>query len=162
MNISTGAAETFYFVNASRYLQTEPSVTQDLQKLYGLSDLAKRVARVDEWGNKRKMRQSYKGHIQHLPGEKRRDVLKKWLKRARRRRKRDCEGPVYSGADLEARPGAGSGAGLCFGPGAGGSGVFVPARTARTFADAARPVHTAVGPAVGGWMCEAFFQKEKT
>ncbi|KTW29521.1 uncharacterized protein T551_02137 [Pneumocystis jirovecii RU7] len=62
-------AEEFYFVNHSSYSQTIPSVTEDLQCLYGLNELAKRVARVDEFGNKRKMRQSYKGHIQHLPGE---------------------------------------------------------------------------------------------
>ncbi|KAG5513376.1 hypothetical protein PMAC_001439 [Pneumocystis sp. 'macacae'] len=65
-------AEEFYFVNHSSYSQTVPSVTEDLQSLYGLDELAKRVARVDEFGNKKKMRQSYKGHIQHLPGK---DVL---------------------------------------------------------------------------------------
>ncbi|QSL65516.1 hypothetical protein MERGE_002829 [Pneumocystis wakefieldiae] len=61
--------QTYYFVNSSSYSVTRPSVTDDLQKIYGLGPLASRVARVDEFGNKKKMRQSYKGHIQHLPGK---------------------------------------------------------------------------------------------
>ncbi|KAG5440378.1 hypothetical protein PCK2_000511, partial [Pneumocystis canis] len=52
----------------SKYLPTKPYVIEDLQRLYGLNDLSKRVARVDEFGNKQKMRQSYKGYIQHFPG----------------------------------------------------------------------------------------------
>ncbi|KAG4302457.1 hypothetical protein PCANB_001295 [Pneumocystis canis] len=59
----------FYFVNFSKYLPTKPYVTEDLQRLYGLNELAKRVARIDEFGNKQKMRQSYKGYIQHFPGK---------------------------------------------------------------------------------------------
>ncbi|EMR10399.1 hypothetical protein PNEG_01114 [Pneumocystis murina B123] len=61
--------QTFHFVNYSSHSITLPSVTDDLQKMYGLSSLASRVARVDEFGNKKKMRQSYKGHIQQFPGK---------------------------------------------------------------------------------------------
>ncbi|KTW28576.1 hypothetical protein T552_01837 [Pneumocystis carinii B80] len=69
MNDKKEEIETFHFVNHSSYSITYPLVTEDLQQIYGLSSLASRVARVDEFGNKKKMRQSYKGHIQEFPGK---------------------------------------------------------------------------------------------
>ncbi len=59
-----------FFLNSDKITPVKPSPSQDLISLYGLRDLANSVARIDaSTGKKRKLRKSYKGHIQDLPGK---------------------------------------------------------------------------------------------
>ncbi|CAB40172.1 mediator complex subunit Med19 [Schizosaccharomyces pombe] len=75
-------APEYHYVGSVDYQPTRPSAHQNLIELYGLTELAKKVGRVDEFGNKRKMRRSYKAYIQDLPGYNeilRDNTIKQWL-----------------------------------------------------------------------------------
>ncbi|EEB07408.1 mediator complex subunit Med19/Rox3 [Schizosaccharomyces japonicus yFS275] len=58
----------FYYVDTFSYQPSKPSAHENLTEKFELQDLAYKVRRVDEQGNKRKMRRSYKAYIQDLPG----------------------------------------------------------------------------------------------
>ncbi|KAK7202799.1 mediator of RNA polymerase II transcription subunit 19 [Myxozyma melibiosi] len=56
------------FTNTA-YTEPTPSATQNLVKLFGLSNIAASVARQHPDGSKNKLRKSYKGFISDLPGK---------------------------------------------------------------------------------------------
>lgn len=62
--------DNLYLLSDTTYPKPSPSGTQNLTKLFGLSDLAASVARFDpETNQKRKLRKSYKNQISDLPGK---------------------------------------------------------------------------------------------
>ncbi|WBW74603.1 mediator complex subunit Med19 [Schizosaccharomyces osmophilus] len=72
----------YHYVGSVQYQPVKPSPHENLMEVYGLSELVKKVGRIDEHGNKRKMRRSYKAYIQDLPGHNeiiKDDTLKQWL-----------------------------------------------------------------------------------
>lgn len=69
MPASMASSSLYLLDDQTVYTKPRPSGTENLTALYGLTDLASSVARVDAQGQKRKLRKSYKNHVSDLPGK---------------------------------------------------------------------------------------------
>lgn len=68
-NVNEDRTHSAYLLSREAYKPIKPSPTENLTELYGLTELCASVARVDDAGEKRKLRKSYKGHVADLPGK---------------------------------------------------------------------------------------------
>ncbi len=60
----------FYCLSQTEYHVPRPSACDNLLRMFGLNKISESVARFDPvTGEKKKLRKSYKGHIQDLPGK---------------------------------------------------------------------------------------------
>lgn len=70
-NINNQEHNNYYFINPDENFPTlQPSLRDDVIRLYNIEDLAQSLARVNPDGSKGvKLRKSYKSHIADLPGK---------------------------------------------------------------------------------------------